>query len=319
MFPSVNETIGLGLLDAFWTQKTILASRRPYVTDVVKPSAHFDPYDPADIADAVKQCLSGTLPKPELVLSNQIDEFIELLSQPTPSAAVVPSTKANAIDFHNAIATAFDGKYEASAAFAERFRVWTALFSRYVNPADQVMDLGCGSGVFSNYLAERGCSVTGIDGSAEMIKLCNQKKTSGSPRYVVQSLPLPDSADYPAQDVILASSLLEYIDDVERVLHQIYAMLKPNGLLIVSMPNRLSLYRRVERRLFRLTGYPRYFAHLRHISTEKAFNQHLTALGFNLLDLTYFSSYDPLSRLLKWALPKRYVSNLFVGVYRKTG
>lgn len=318
VFPSVNETIGLGLLDAYWLQKTILTSRRPYVADVVKPSAQFDPYDPADIADAVKQHLSGTLPEPELILLNQIDGFIELLTQPNPGAAVMSSTKANAIDFHNAIATEFGGKYEASAAFAERFRVWTALFSRYINPTDRVMDLGCGPGVFSNYLAETGCLVTGIDGSAEMIKLCNRKKTSGNPRYVVQSLPLPDSTGYLAQDVVLASSLLEYIDDVERVLQQIHALLKPNGLLIVSMPNRLSVYRRVERRLFALTGYPSYFAHIRYVPTEETFNRQLTELGFNRVETTYFSSYDPLSRLLKWALPKQYVNNLFVGVYRKT-
>lgn len=85
VFPSVNETIGLGLLDAYWLQKTILTSRRPYVADVVKPSAQFDPYDPADIADAVKQHLSETLPEPELVISNQIDRFIELLRQSTPA------------------------------------------------------------------------------------------------------------------------------------------------------------------------------------------------------------------------------------------
>lgn len=229
------------------------------------------------------------------------------------------STMTNAIDFHDAIATAFDGKYETSAAFGERFHVWTALFSRYINPTDRVMDLGCGSGVFSNYLAETGCLVTGIDGSAEMIKLCNQKKTSVSACYVVQSLPLPNPRDYAMQDVILASSLLEYIDDVERVVYQIHAVLKPNGLLIVSMPNRLSLYRRIERRLFGLTGYPRYFAHIHHVPTEEAFNQQLTKLGFDLLETTYFSSYDPLSRILKRALPKQYVNSLFVAVYRKRG
>lgn len=316
VFPSVNETVGLGLLDAYWLGKAVLAGHRPYLAHVIKPSAQFDPYNPADIADAVKQQLSGTLPKPELILHNQIDAFVALCQQPS-NAANAPSIKPNAIGFYDAIASQFANKYEASRAFVERYRVWTELFSRYVTNTDHVMDLGCGSGVFSNYLAETGCTVTGVDGSAEMIKLCNQKKTVGSARYVVQSLPLSNPADYAAQHVIIASSLLEYIDDVGRMLEQIHAMLKPNGLLIVSMPNRLSLYRRIERRLFTQTGYPRYFAHIRHVSTDVLFNQQLANLGFEVLETKHFSGYDPLSRLLKRVLPKPYVNNLFVGVYRK--
>ena len=224
----------------------------------------------------------------------------------------------NAIDFHSTIATQFDSKYESSVAFGERFRVWIALFRRYVRPGDCVLDLGCGSGIFSQYLAGMGCFVTALDGSAEMIDLCNRKKPSAYVRYAVQSLPLSNPADYDNQDVVIASSLLEYIDDLEPMLQQIQAMLKPGGLLIVSMPNRFSLYRRTERILFGLTGHPRYFAHIRQVTDVTTFNRQLANLGFDTVETTYFSSYDPLSNLLKWILPKRYVNNLFVGVYRKT-
>ena len=224
----------------------------------------------------------------------------------------------NAIDFHNDIATQFDHRYESSRAFGERFRVWTDLFGRYVNATDHVMDLGCGSGIFSTYLANWGCSVIGIDGAVAMIELCNWKKTSANACYIVQSLPLDDTRAFSPQDVIIASSLLEYIDDLERVLYQINALLTPGGLLMVSMPNRLSVYRRVERGLFTLTGYPRYFAHIRHVTTETGFNRQLTGLGFDVLETKYFAGGDPLSRLLRWVLPARYVSNLFVGIYRKT-
>ena len=62
----------------------------------------------------------------------------------------------NAIDFHNDRALEFDSRYALSKAFQERFHVWTGLFDRYVTPTDQVLDLGCGSGVFSHYLAEKG-------------------------------------------------------------------------------------------------------------------------------------------------------------------
>lgn len=159
--------------------------------------------------------------------------------------------------------------------------------------------------------------MTGVDGSVAMIGLCDQNKAADEVCFVVQSLPLMNPTAYAGQDVIIASSLLEYVDDLALVLQQTQAMLNTNGLLIVSMPNRISLYRRVERLLFAITGYPRYFAHLRHVSTEIDFNRQLATLGFEVVETVFFSSYDPLSRWLKWILPPPYVNNLFVGVYRK--
>lgn len=223
----------------------------------------------------------------------------------------------NAVEFHDTIAVQFARRYESSGAFRERFRVWTDLLDRFVKPSDQVMDLGCGSGVFSHYLAKRGCTVTAIDGSLEMIKLGKLKKVSATVCYTVQALPFNDLTNYAPQDVIIASSLFEYMDDLPLLLQQVNALLPSNGLLIASMPNRLSLYRRTERLVFALTGRPRYFAYVRNVSTGSAFSQTLNALGFQGLETVYFAGRDPISSVAKRFLPERYVNNLFVGVYRK--
>lgn len=320
IFPSVNETLGLGLVESYWMGNAILASRRPYLPDVVTPSADFDPHDPAAIADAVTHYVrEEPMPKPQLMLANRIDTFIDLLYKGRNSRVPGPmgADDRGAIAFHNDIATQFDNKYESSAAFGERFRVWTALFNRYIHPAHLVMDLGCGSGIFSDFLARRGCTVTGIDGSEEMINICRKRSTAQNVSYVLQSLPFTQPDTYLQQDAIIASSVLEYIDDMMLVVEQARETLKPDGLLLVSMPNKISLYRRVERMVFNLTKRPRYFAHLRNASTEACFNKDVAELGFDVLETVYFSSYDPLSRWLKWFLPRQYVNNLFVSVYRK--
>ncbi len=225
----------------------------------------------------------------------------------------------SAIDFHNQIAAQFARKYKSSPAFGERFRVWTDLFRQYIRPTDRVMDLGCGSGVFSHYLAQKGCQVLGIDGSRAMIDLCNQRKTARNVQYVQQSLPFADPGQYDQQDVVIMSSLLEYVAETELMLLQVKDLLKPNGLLIVSIPNALSIYRRAERILFWLTGYPTYFIHTRNRPTEATFRQQLTSRGFDLLETVYFSGHDPISRILKPFLVKQYINNLFVVVCRKRG
>ncbi|GAB3572198.1 hypothetical protein GCM10027578_31930 [Spirosoma luteolum] len=314
VFPSVNETIGLGLLEAYWLGSAILAADRPYLDDVVTPTARFDPYDPAALARAVQMQLTDPGPPPRLQIGNQIVPFIDWLYPARPA----DTNAADAIWFHDTIAARFDSRYEASRAFGERYRVWTALFDRYVAPTDHVLDLGCGSGIFSSYLAGRAASVTGVDGSAEMIRLCHQKPQAANLRYVQQRLPLADPAGFNGKDVVIASSLLEYIDDLPALLTQMHALLRPGGLLIVSMPNRTSGYRRLERHLFSLTGFPRYFAHIRHVATPDTFAQLLQRFEFEAIETAYFSSYDPLSRLLKPVAPRPYVNNLFVGVYRRS-
>lgn len=222
-----------------------------------------------------------------------------------------------AIDYHSDIAEAFDGKYTISLGFQERFQVWTSLFGQYVPTGSRVLDLGCGSGVLSGYLGGRGCLVTGIDGSARMIALCEKNRQSANEQYIVQTLPLPNPTAYAPVDVVTASSLLEYLDDMPLLLQQAHSILNPGGLLIVSMPNRRCLWRHIERLTYRLTRRPAYFGHIRNVSDVTTFGRQLNLLGFDMVDTRYFSSFDPLSHLLKAILPKPFVNNLFVGVYRK--
>lgn len=318
IFPSANETLGLGLVEAHLMGNAVLASRKPYLPDVIKPSIDFDPHNPDNIADAVKRYYTGLFPASTLVIKNQIDAFITLLyeQQSVDEQTTKPNAK-QAIDYHSTIAEAFNDKYAVSPGFQERFRIWTSLFNQYISPGSRVLDLGCGSGVFSVYLGGQGCTVTGIDGSKQMIALCEQNRQSVNETYVIQTLPLDNTATYAPCDVVIASSLLEYLDDMPLMLRQAHLILKPTGLLIVSIPNRRSIWRRIERLAYAFTRRPTYFGHIRNVSDVPTFNRQLELLGFEVVDTRFFSSFDPVSRLLKAVLPPSFVNNLFVSVYRK--
>lgn len=57
-----------------------------------------------------------------------------------------------------------------------------------------VLDLGCGTGIATEQLAQRGARTVGCDPSSEMIRVA-QSKTFGNPRYVLgraEQLPFPD-------------------------------------------------------------------------------------------------------------------------------
>lgn len=57
IFPSLNETIGLPIIEAFNFNLNILASNRDYAKQFIKPNLVFDPLSPEDIAHKIEYYL----------------------------------------------------------------------------------------------------------------------------------------------------------------------------------------------------------------------------------------------------------------------
>ncbi|MBO0933565.1 class I SAM-dependent methyltransferase [Fibrella aquatilis] len=222
----------------------------------------------------------------------------------------------NAVDFHSDIAVAFSKRYEQSADFQERYQVWTALFDTYIQPGQRVLDAGCGTGVFAHYLAKRGCSVTGVDGSPEMIRLC-QKEAGPGVSFSVAMLPLTDLPEQPLFDVIISSSVLEYVPDLAQTLSSFDQYLRSGGHLLVSLPNRRSAYRILERLGYHLTGQPPYLQHVLHYSTATSLTDQLTPQTYHLLTQHTFGGTNIIARFMRRCLPATFADTLFVAVFQK--
>lgn len=80
IFPSIMESFGLPLVEATDSGMKVLASDLPYVYDVIRPSAIFDPYDCISIANAVIKALDEPLPFPSVIAKNEIRQLISLLT-----------------------------------------------------------------------------------------------------------------------------------------------------------------------------------------------------------------------------------------------
>lgn len=79
IYPSSNESFGLGLIEAAAAGMKILAANRPYISSVIKPSAGFDGANPSSIAACVSDALKNDLPFPEILVKDEIDALIEYL------------------------------------------------------------------------------------------------------------------------------------------------------------------------------------------------------------------------------------------------
>src|SRR5262252_9875373 len=131
------------------------------------------------------------------------------MTQPEPGDAVA---------HFSAYAEQFDAYYHHRDEFAERLKIWHELLDTYSVADGFSIDMGCGTGVFSLYLAEKGGRVVGVDGAAGMVAYCNkQREQRGltNVRFVEGRLPAIDESSLQAADLVMSSSVVEYIDDLE--------------------------------------------------------------------------------------------------------
>lgn len=109
--------------------------------------------------------------------------------------------------------------------------------SRYAD-GKSVLDAACGSGFGLRILASAGAArVIGVDIDWNSMSDLQINKSSGSGRGLVAtiaSLPFPDGQF----DVITSFETIEHVQDVSRCLHEFRRVLKGDGVLICSTPNR---------------------------------------------------------------------------------
>ncbi|MFP4039281.1 MAG: class I SAM-dependent methyltransferase [Desulfosudaceae bacterium] len=100
------------------------------------------------------------------------------------------------------------------------------------------LDLGCGEGRYSLYLARRGCRVTGIDRSET--GLTKLKKISRREQLPVTTRQL-DVADfdYPgdAYDIVVAATILDHLDETarRRTIAGLKKTVKPSGMVYINV------------------------------------------------------------------------------------
>jgi 2-polyprenyl-3-methyl-5-hydroxy-6-metoxy-1,4-benzoquinol methylase len=230
--------------------------------------------------------------------------------------------QSGAIGYFSDGAAAFAQHYDARDNFKERHLLWRMLLDRHVVGGKTAVDLGCGSGIFSFYLAEKGLRVSAVDGSAEMLALCRQRQAElGLANVTFQQGVLPElvGVSLAPADVLLASSVLEYVAELEETLALLGRLTRPGGLLFLSMPNALCLNRQYQRLKYRLGRGFAVYAHIRHFTTPRRLSARLRGHNFQLLEYHYYDHAWRVSRLTrKLRLPPALTEDLFVGVWRKS-
>lgn len=79
VYTSMNESFGLGMIEAMNLGCDVIGPKLPYVTSICEPSESFD-YNVQALVEAVIRYEQGASPKTKCLVRNQIHELIELLT-----------------------------------------------------------------------------------------------------------------------------------------------------------------------------------------------------------------------------------------------
>lgn len=109
--------------------------------------------------------------------------------------------------------------------------------SRQIAPHQTILDIGCGAGFLTNFLAQKGHSVTGIDLSETSLEIARLHDQTHSVEYIRASayhLPFEKTKF----DVVCATDVLEHLEYPEKLIQEASRVLRPGGSFFFHTFNR---------------------------------------------------------------------------------
>ncbi len=104
----------------------------------------------------------------------------------------------------------------------------------------RILDVGCGGGILSESMAERGADVTGIDLGEKALKVAKLHQLESSSKVDYRLISVEELAIQQPEsfDVVTCMEMLEHVPDPESIIHACAQLTKPGGSVFFSTINR---------------------------------------------------------------------------------
>jgi ubiquinone/menaquinone biosynthesis C-methylase UbiE/glycosyltransferase involved in cell wall biosynthesis len=235
-----------------------------------------------------------------------VDLKVGATSELTREERIVAPTANDVRALFNREARFWHGKYGPRGKLDSRMEQFTAWLSELCPAPSNILDLGCGTGEIAAAIDQRGYHVTACDFAEEMLAVARSNYTETPVKWVGlepdwEVLPFEDGSF----DGIVASSVFEYLDDVPSVAAELARVLRPEGILLLTVPNPGHLARKLEawlqsmpwvhsllsalRRVQRIDSYAAYLRLSRNRFEGPRWQSILSAVDFAPMDKRDFS------------------------------
>ena len=150
------------------------------------------------------------------------------------------------------------GRQEGFAwARSEMFATYNVVLGRFMAqacldevPAGRVLDLACGDGTITAYFAHHYERVVGVDASEKHLAKARER----APNVEFHESLIENFETTERFDGVFMLCLLEHVLDPAAVLQAAARLLKPDGLMVVQVPNAVAINRRIAVRMGTLTA-----------------------------------------------------------------
>ncbi len=105
-------------------------------------------------------------------------------------------------------------------------------------PVGEMLELGCGTGHWTEFFSQKGYRLTAIDESEAMLSIAKKRGIENAlfQKADAANLPFPDQSF----SVVASVTMLEFVENIDHVFHEIDRILKPGGHLLLGWLNALS-------------------------------------------------------------------------------
>ncbi len=145
------------------------------------------------------------------------------------------------------------------------------------------LDIGCGAGLVCEPLARLGADVTGVDAAAENVSAAAAHAEAGGLdiRYMAGEVGTLDIGKF---DLVTCLEVVEHVADKRAFLADVAARIAPDGLLVLSTPNRTAASRVLLVGAAEAVGYvPRGTHHWKDFVTPPELDELLAEVGLEVI------------------------------------
>lgn len=234
-----------------------------------------------------------------------LDKDLQLLkTAPQPSLENLGSyyESEDYISHTDGTRTLFEKVYQIVKRNAIRKKV--KLLSKY-NKKGTVLDIGAGTGDFLVEAKRQGWNTKGIEPNPKAKQIAVSKNVTFS-----DSLEVLGNNSF---DVITMWHVLEHVPNLEFQISELKRLLKPNGTIIIAVPNFKSFDAKHYKEFWAAYDVPRHLWHFSKIAIQKLFQKHDVKL-FHVKPLWFDSFYVSLLSEKYKNGKMNFVKGFFIGI-----
>ena len=157
----------------------------------------------------------------------------------------------------------FDKIYQIVKSYTLRSKI--NLLKKYCSTNGSVLDIGCGTGDFLVTSQANGWDITGVETNSKAKQLAENKNV----KVHTTSQGLPDNSF----DIITMWHVLEHVYDVDAQIIELKRLIKPNGTIIIAVPNYKSFDAKLYGRHWAAFDVPRHLTHFSKSSIKILFEK----------------------------------------------